>query len=355
MENNPYFVAPANIFQVLMAGQQGYDKARARTKENEMNAAWQTAGNQIATGGVSNASLGQIIGMGPQAAPLVQAISTFGKADTTNDLKNLAAENKTRSERGLPPLSVLEYEKTLRQAGANSTTVNMPPQEKAYDAAIGKELAELNVGIIKGASSARSNLANIDRLDQLLGDPGIYQGTGGEKVLQAKKLAKSIGIDVGDLGGAEAAQAISNQLALQARNPAGGAGMPGAMSDPDREYLRSMQPGIEKTPEGNRQIIDVNRKLNQRAIDVETQRQNYIRKNGRLNEGFYRELNDWSNQNPLFAGAQRPGQAQAPQRGAAPNAPVARPANMPDARQGYDGGWYVPDPSRPGKYMRVVQ
>ena len=176
-------------------------------------------------------------------------------------------------------------------------------------------------------------------------DPNVYQGTAGEKVLQAKRLAKSIGIDVGEVGPAEAAQAITAQLALNARSPAGGAGMPGAMSDADREYLKSMQPGIERTPDGNRLIVDVNRKLNQRAVDVDKFRQDYVKKNGRLNEGFYRDLTEWSNKNPLFAGAPN---------SAAPSSPRGGQQGMPQgARQAPDGNFYVPDPQRPGKFLQV--
>jgi hypothetical protein len=198
---------------------------------------------------------------------------------------------------------LFQMAKDLKQAGANQNTINMPPQEKAYDAKMGAELAELNRDLIKGAATARSNIANIDRLGQLLNDPTVYQGTAGERVLQAKRLAKSIGIDVGDVGPAEAAQAITSQLALNARSPAGGAGMPGAMSDADRDYLKAMQPGIERTPGGNKLIIDVTRKINQRAVDVEKFRQDYVKRNGRLNEGFNTELQEWADKNPLFPNA----------------------------------------------------
>ena len=29
------------------------------------------------------------------------------------------------------------------------------------------------------------------------------------------------------------------------------------------------------------------------------------------------------------------------------------PADFPDAKKGVDGAWYVPDPNRPGKYLKV--
>ncbi|MCF2523911.1 hypothetical protein [Bradyrhizobium sp. G127] len=339
---NPFEVQAPNIFDALMSGVSAYGTTRRQMKERELEDGYAEVGNQIATkGAIDKASLGKIIGMGPQAAPLLTAIGSIGKADQTDTLKNLSAENAARAAKGLPPMSPLEYQTAVSQAGANKSTINMPPQEKAYDQAMGKELADMNIGIIKGAASARTSNANLDRLEQLLQDPGVYQGTAGEKVLQAKKIAKSLGIDVGEgVGGAEAVQSISNQLALQARNPAGGAGMPGSMSDSDRAYLKEMQPGLEKTPDGNRLIVDVNRKLNQRAIDVEQFRQNYIKKKGRLDEGFYRDLAEWSNSNPLFPNGAASGQSAQAQMQMQP-------------RQGRDGNYYVPDPARPGKYLMV--
>lgn len=341
---NPFEVQAPNIFDALMSGVSAFGTTRKQAKERELEDAYSSVGQKIsANGSIDKSTMGQIIGLGPSAAPLLTAVGTIGKSEQTDTLRNLAAENASRVAKGLQPLSPLEYQTAVSQAGANKSTINMPPQEKAYDQAMGKELADMNIGIIKGASTARNSNANLDRLEQLLQDPGVYQGTAGEKVLQAKKIAKSLGIDVGEgVGGAEAVQSISNQLALQARNPAGGAGMPGSMSDSDRAYLKEMQPGLEKTPEGNRLIVDVNRKLNQRAIDVEQFRQGYIKKKGRLDEGFYRDLSEWSNANPLFPN----GAGGSPQV-----APQQQQQTQP--RQGRDGNYYVPDPARPGKYLMV--
>ena len=263
------------------------------------------------------ATINRLVGLGDlEGAGQVAGIQKAIAPESSADLQAYNLYSKQEEAAGRKPMPFLPFKTKLAEAAASKTTVNnsVNTGERAYDQAMGKELADLNVGIIKGASSARNTQANIDRLDQLLSDPSVYQGTGGEKVLQAKRLAKSMGFDVGDVGGAEAVQAISNHLALQARNPAGGAGMPGAMSDSDREYLKAMQPGLEKTPEGNKQIIDVSRKLNQRAIDVEKFRQGYIREHGRLNEGFYAALNDWSEKTPMFPKQQR---SPASQRGQA--------------------------------------
>jgi len=95
-------------------------------------------------------------------------------------------------------------------------------------------------------------------------------------------------------------------MALELRNPSGGAGMPGALSDKDREFLVSMTPGIAKTPGGNKLIIDTARKLAKRDQDVARLAREYRQRNGSMNEGFYAELQKYSDANPIFAAPTAP-------------------------------------------------
>lgn len=244
--------------------------------------------------------------------------ATQAKAGQTDELKEYEFDVRQLRAAGKPVPTFGDWKSALKRAGATNVTVNSA--EKSYDVASGKAFAEQNFEIVKAATDAQRKNANLDSLATILADPTIYQGAGAEKVLQAKRIAKSIGVDVGDLGGAEAAQSISNQLALEARNPSGGAGMPGAMSDADRVYLRQIPPGIEKTPEGNKLLIDIHRKQNQRAIEVDRLRRAYVQKNGRLDEGFYQVLSEHAERNPLFT-------SDAPARPPAASRPRVRTYN----------------------------
>lgn len=199
---------------------------------------------------------------------------------------------------GRNPMPFLDYEIKLKRAGA-------PPEgEKEYDKITGKHFAEYNVEIAKGAASARGKIASLSRLDQLISNPAVYTGVGGETIASLKRLGSALNIDMSGIkdgaSASDAIRSISNQFALELRNPAGGAGMPGAMSDKDREFLVSMVPGLTQTPEGNELVVDYMKRVSQRAIDVERQRQAYVRRTGRLDEGFFKHLADWSDANPLF-------------------------------------------------------
>src|SRR3546814_10728693 len=146
----------------------------------------------------------------------------------------------------------------------------------------------------EAATAATSSNARLDRLGQLL--ENVATGKTAPTTQAIKAVAKSAGFDLeafgitDDVGPAEAAAALSNQMALELRNPAGGPGMPGAMSDSDRDFLRTMEAGIEQTPQGRKLMIETQKRINDRNIEIARMSRNYRKKNGRLDEGFYDEL-----------------------------------------------------------------
>jgi hypothetical protein len=106
-----------------------------------------------------------------------------------------------------------------------------------------------------------------------------------------------------DVAPAQAARSLTNQLALEMRNPAGGAGMPGALSDKDREFLMQSIPGLENDPAAIGTMIDYRVRLAKREQQVAKMARAYRKKNGKFDEGFFDELQEWSEKNPLFSEA----------------------------------------------------
>ena len=182
---------------------------------------------------------------------------------------------------------------------AVNPNINMPPMQTKEQEFTGKYYGELNATLQSAAMKATQNNNQLDRLGTLLDQ--AYTGVGAEQVLAAQRAAKVLNIDLGNPGPGEAANALASQMALELRNPVGGAGMPGAMSDADRAFLMGMTPGIAKTPEGRASIIETYKLMNKRSIDVAKLAREFKKKNGTL-EGFEEELANWSEKNPLFAG-----------------------------------------------------
>lgn len=194
------------------------------------------------------------------------------------------------------------YEINKAAAGRSSVNVNMPPQQKAFDEALGKQQAERYSGYLTQSDTAQNQLNMLDVLETNLAT-APFRGPAAGLLTSATRLTNSLGISDTDTSGAEAAAAMSNQFAMLMRNPAGGAGMPGAMSDADRKFLVQTVPSLSNSPTGATQLIGVMRKLNQRKIEYARMAAEYVEKNGKLDTGFERAASEYVEKNPLFAPA----------------------------------------------------
>lgn len=193
---------------------------------------------------------------------------------------------------------VQAVKRSIAKAGASNVNVNTK-QETEESKVVGKGFGEQYMGIQNADFSANNKIATLDRLSNLM--QGVKTGKLEPSHMQLAAAAESLGMKFDPaLGTKQAIEAISNEMALQARNPSGGAGMPGALSDKDREFLTNITPGMSKTPEGNRLIIETSRKLAQRDKQVAKIAREYRKRNGTIDEGFYDELNRFSAANPLF-------------------------------------------------------
>lgn len=189
----------------------------------------------------------------------------------------------------------------LRRAreGASRVTVDSR-QENEFSKAVGKQQGEDYSNLMKSDAMASSQLNKLGRLESLLASSG-NTGKLTPPTMELKAVADSLGFKVDPkLPFQQAAQALSNEIALTLRNPAGGAGMPGALSDKDREFLTNMVPNLSKTPEGNKMLIDTMKKLAIREKEVAKLARDYRKRNGKFDEAFYDELAQFSAKNPLF-------------------------------------------------------
>lgn len=177
----------------------------------------------------------------------------------------------------------------LAQAKRPQITVDTR-QETEFAKKMGGNYAEEYTGILKAGQSATNELRDIQRFEGIVSKVP----TGKLEPLKAEvsKLANGMGIkvDTDKLGFQEALESMSNQFALTLRNPSGGAGMPGALSDKDREFLVSMVPSLAKTPQGNQIVLEAFKRTAQRKAEVAQLARDYVKSHGRFDDGFYNEL-----------------------------------------------------------------
>jgi hypothetical protein len=209
-------------------------------------------------------------------------------------------------------------------APPSTTITNDMRQESEEDKAIGKGMADQFLKLQQAGLDAPHQLAKYQRLTNLLDD--VNTGRFTPTFATIASAGESLGLKLDPkLGVKQGIEALSREIALTLRNPAGGAGMPGALSDQDRAYLESMTPGLSKTPAGNKIIIETAKKLAQRDIEIAKLARDYRRKNKKLDEGLYDEIADFANKNPLFPAKEK---AASPIATGAPAAAVAGAASV---------------------------
>lgn len=217
-----------------------------------------------------------------------------------SDLGKLEADYKA----GLVPQGDYEAKKKKLTAPTAPLVTVDNRQDNEFNKAVGKEFGDQYAGLMRSDMNAPASIAKYQRLGSLLSQVGTgkFKGT----TVELKAAAKGMGMDLGALGvaddvaPAQAATALANQLALEMRNPSGGAGMPGALSDKDREFLLKMIPSLESDPRAWPKMIEYRVKLAQREQQVARMARDYRKKNGKFDEGFFDHLQEWSNKNPIF-------------------------------------------------------
>lgn len=223
----------------------------------------------------------------------------------TDEMREYNFDIQQRRARGQTELPTFgDWKANLKKAGANSISIDQRGQS-AFEQETGKAQAERLDKVVKGGVAARDELANLEAAQAAIDsyNQGSWFGTGklGEGEAALRGYARAIGVGNAEtLGAAELVRATQNKMALQMRNPDGGMGMPGALSDADREFLRASQPGLDKSPEGNRRMIEISRRMAQRKIEIASMAEKYAQKN-RSMTGFEDAVAEYYRDKPLFA------------------------------------------------------
>jgi hypothetical protein len=151
------------------------------------------------------------------------------------------------------------------------------------------------VQIQQDALSAVTGLQTLDAMEEAMADPSFYSGFGSEQLMGLKQAAAAIGIDPEGVTSMESFRALSNKAVLDAMGGSLGTGV----SNADRSFVEAQVAQLGNTPEGNRQIISIQRALKERQIQIAEIADRYRAANGNMN-GFASYLAQWAEANPLF-------------------------------------------------------
>ncbi len=295
MADNPFSVQVVNPLQALLIGEQSYDKSIEAKKARVQEQARQEAG-QLYSSGNAQGAIAKLLGANDYAgAGNIATIQKGLAPETSPDIQAF----KMAQGQGFKG-SILDFMKQKAEAGAARTSVNTNIQsgEKEFDKAVGKDYGETFVGLNKSARDAPNAINNLNMMEGLTKDPNFYSGTGGELVTRGKQAAVALGIaDAGSAAPNELFNKIGKKSVLDAAGGSLGAGF----SNADRSFLEGTVANISNTPEGNRQIIGIARRVEQRKQEIAKIARDYARTHGgRIDAGFDQHLADWTEKNPAF-------------------------------------------------------
>jgi len=145
-----------------------------------------------------------------------------------------------------------------------------------------------------------SRITSLDQLERLLGQPGVPSGRFANWQLQGRQIASALfpGIDTRGIPEAQAATSLINEMALQTRSTGNGTGMPGSMSDQDRNFLVSINPSLSNLPEANAIMIRLYRETERYRILANTEAQDFIRRTHTI-EGLDAHMTAWRQAHPM--------------------------------------------------------
>jgi hypothetical protein len=165
------------------------------------------------------------------------------------------------------------------------------PEQAAYMAERTKSNAATYQGALDAAGNAGEQLTNIDRMAQLLND--VQTGKGEQALMGLASIGEQIGIKVDPtLGDKQAAEAISNQLALSLHKS-------GVMTDQDFAIYKQSSPGIMQTPGGNLRIMETMAAFAEKKQKEAEIMQAYAERNGSWDDRGEKLLNQWRKNNPI--------------------------------------------------------
>jgi hypothetical protein len=167
------------------------------------------------------------------------------------------------------------------------------PEQAAYQAERSKANAATYQGALDTAGNASNQLANIDRMAQLLGD--MQTGKGEQALMGLASIGEQMGIKVDPaLGDKQAVQSLANQLAIGMRQPG-----TGTMTDKDMDVFLQSVPSLQNSPDGNMRIMETMAAFAEKKQKEAEIMQAYAERNGSWDDRGEKLLNQWRKANPI--------------------------------------------------------
>jgi hypothetical protein len=218
-----------------------------------------------------------------------------GGAKPTDDIREYNFYVEQAKAAGQHPMAFDEFMLAMKKAGASQTTIDMKGQTE-YAKERGKGYAKRANEIDDAEAAAMTSITSLGAMEQAMNDPNFYSGSGAEIVQTLKRAAVAMGGDPNQVSSTETFNSFAKQAALATMGGSLGTGF----SNADRDFVEGQVPILGNTPEGNRKLISIHRKMAERKIQIARMAREYEEANGQIDNGFLQQLSQWAEENPLF-------------------------------------------------------
>jgi hypothetical protein len=220
---------------------------------------------------------------------------------TPQDLAAIAADMRAQGISGGPPQlgGPMVGPNPIEQA----TKMGAVASQTAQNTDISKTFGENYSKAVQAEFQAPGNIAKYEQMKSYLSN--VNTGKAAPTVQKLKAYASYFAPDLAkewtnETPYAQAATSFANELALQLRNPASGAGMPGNLSNTDRDFLVSMIAGVGNDPRAIPIMIDARVAMEKRNQEIGKMARAYRQKNGTIDENFYQQVQEFADTHPIF-------------------------------------------------------
>lgn len=174
--------------------------------------------------------------------------------------------------------TMMEYQTALKKAGASSNTVKLPPQEGAFEAALGTGQAKKLLEDKAVADDARDIIATVQQGRQLL-QSGMITGFGAEFLTNVGAALNQAGINFAEDRVANT-QAFAANMAQNVGRIIKQFGAGTGLSNADREYAEKMAGGkITLDRKAIERILDINERAARNVITLHNKRASGVKSN----------------------------------------------------------------------------
>lgn len=219
-----------------------------------------------------------------QDATMLRALQVV----TNGRVTSLAQASGT--ERTLAAQLAQQMELQGKRAGAATTNLHLPGNVPV-EPGLAKVATDTYQALHDEAHSAQSRAQQFATVTELLkGTGGGWGADNGARAMSALRSTakglglddeqvKALGINTGSLDQIAAGRAFGNIVSMTLRNPKGGEGLPGAMSDADRQFLVEATPGLSQTEQGRALLTQIAMSAAKVKTEQAQAAQRYIVKN----------------------------------------------------------------------------